>query len=136
MAHSNCRPQISDISLHTAKNPVVRSRSRLHQLNKGTDLFFFFLGFSHFAAAADELHFLTSSSPIHTAPESVAPRATEEQVKKPSTLIKRIDLRDFSVGQFANPALQRHYGALQVFALGDDEMPVIKDETLPDEEGL
>ncbi|KAF3325247.1 ATP-dependent DNA helicase 2 subunit KU70 [Carex littledalei] len=73
---------------------------------------------------------------IHTAPESVAPCATEEQIKKGSTLNKRIDLRDFSVCQFANPALQRHYGALQVFALGDDEMPVIKDEILPDEEGL
>ncbi|KAF3324131.1 ATP-dependent DNA helicase 2 subunit KU70 [Carex littledalei] len=33
-------------------------------------------------------------------------------------------------------SLQRHYGALQVFALGDDEMPVIKDEILSDEEGL
>jgi Ku70/Ku80 C-terminal arm len=33
-------------------------------------------------------------------------------------------------------ALQRHYGALQVFALGEDEIPDIKDETLPDEEGL
>ncbi|XP_078180841.1 ATP-dependent DNA helicase 2 subunit Ku70-like protein isoform X1 [Carex rostrata] len=79
---------------------------------------------------------IRSVEEIHTAPEGVAPRATEEQIKKASTLIKRIDLRDFSVCQFANPALQRHYGALQVFALGDDEMPDIKDETLPDEEGL
>lgn len=139
---------------------------------------------------------------IHTVSEGVVPHATEEQIKKASTLIKRIDLRDFSVCQFANPgtcisistrilciccyfdvvcsyllisfaieqavtshaalfysclhlitqitsiyndyslsvllfvALQRHYGALQVFALGEDEMPDIKDETLPDEEGL
>jgi ATP-dependent DNA helicase 2 subunit 1 len=40
---------------------------------------------------------------IHTASDGVAPHATEEQIKKASTLIKRIDLRDFSVCQFANP---------------------------------
>ena len=33
-------------------------------------------------------------------------------------------------------ALQRHYGILEALALGEDEMPDIKDETLPDEEGL
>ncbi|KAF3325254.1 ATP-dependent DNA helicase 2 subunit KU70 [Carex littledalei] len=66
--------------------------------------------------------FLTSPQLlIHTAPESVEPGAMEEQIKKASTLNKIIDLRDFSVCQFANPALQRHYGALQVFALRDNE---------------
>ena len=33
-------------------------------------------------------------------------------------------------------ALQRHYGVLQAIALDEDEMPEVKDETLPDEEGL
>ncbi|KAK1311203.1 ATP-dependent DNA helicase 2 subunit KU70 [Acorus calamus] len=33
-------------------------------------------------------------------------------------------------------ALQRHYGILQALALDEDEMPEIKDETLPDEEAL
>ncbi|RCV11337.1 hypothetical protein SEVIR_2G184000v4 [Setaria viridis] len=65
-----------------------------------------------------------------------APRATDEQIKKASSLLKRIDLKNFSVCQFANPALQRHYGILEALALGEDEMPDIKDETLPDEEGL
>ncbi|RLN34745.1 ATP-dependent DNA helicase 2 subunit KU70 [Panicum miliaceum] len=65
-----------------------------------------------------------------------APRATDEQIKKASNLLKRIDLKNFSVCQFANPALQRHYGILEALALGEDEMPDIKDETLPDEEGL
>jgi len=32
--------------------------------------------------------------------------------------------------------LQRHYGILEALALGEDEMPDIKDETLPDEGGL
>ena len=32
--------------------------------------------------------------------------------------------------------LQKHYGILEALALGEDEMPDIKDETLPDEEGL
>ncbi|XP_066393454.1 ATP-dependent DNA helicase 2 subunit KU70-like [Miscanthus floridulus] len=65
-----------------------------------------------------------------------APRATDEQIKKASNLFKRIDLKNFSACQFANPALQRHYGILEALALGEDEMPDIKDETLPDEEGL
>ncbi|KAG2640398.1 ATP-dependent DNA helicase 2 subunit KU70-like [Panicum virgatum] len=65
-----------------------------------------------------------------------APRATDEQIKKASNLLKRIDLKNFSVCQFANPALQRHYGILEALALGEDEMPDIKDETLPDEQGL
>ncbi|GMP78251.1 hypothetical protein CsSME_00034260 [Camellia sinensis var. sinensis] len=33
-------------------------------------------------------------------------------------------------------ALQRHYAVLQALALDEDEMPEIKDETAPDEEGL
>jgi len=65
-----------------------------------------------------------------------APHATDEQIKKASNLLKRIDLKNFSVCQFANPALQRHYGILEALALGEDEMPDIKDETLPDEQGL
>lgn len=33
-------------------------------------------------------------------------------------------------------ALQRHYAVLQALALDEDEMPDIKDETVPDEEGM
>ena len=33
-------------------------------------------------------------------------------------------------------ALQRHYAVLQALALDEDEMPEIKDETLPDQEGM
>ncbi|KAK4341471.1 hypothetical protein RND71_039972 [Anisodus tanguticus] len=72
---------------------------------------------------------------LHTDPNSV-PHATDDQIKKASTLVRRIDLKDFSVCQFANPALQRHYAVLQALALDEDEMPEIKDETLPDEEGM
>ncbi|KAL5196767.1 hypothetical protein ABZP36_000279 [Zizania latifolia] len=63
-------------------------------------------------------------------------RATDEQIKKASNLLRRIDLKNFSVCQFANPALQRHYGILEALALGEDEMPDVNDETLPDAEGL
>ncbi|KAG0474073.1 hypothetical protein HPP92_015930 [Vanilla planifolia] len=64
------------------------------------------------------------------------PCATVEQVKKAGALIKRMDLKDFSVCQFSNPSLQRHYGILQALALGEDDIPIVKDETLPDEEGM
>lgn len=33
-------------------------------------------------------------------------------------------------------ALQRHYAVLQALALDEDEMPEVKDETVPDEEGM
>lgn len=33
-------------------------------------------------------------------------------------------------------ALQRHYAVLQALALDEDEMPEMKDETVPDEEGM
>ncbi|XP_031257161.1 ATP-dependent DNA helicase 2 subunit KU70 [Pistacia vera] len=72
---------------------------------------------------------------FHSSPD-VVPRATDDQVKKAAALMKRIDLKDFSVCQFANPALQRHYAVLQALALEEDEMPDINDETLPDEEGM
>ncbi|XVE53098.1 hypothetical protein DITRI_Ditri02bG0177300 [Diplodiscus trichospermus] len=68
--------------------------------------------------------------------EDDAPRADENQIKKAAALIKRIDMKDFSVCHFANPALQRHYAVLQALALEEDNIPEIIDETLPDEEGL
>lgn len=64
------------------------------------------------------------------------PRATDDQIRKASSLLKRIDLKDFSVFQFSNPSLQKHYTTLQALALDEDEMPIVKDETLPDEEGM
>ncbi|KAF6136020.1 hypothetical protein GIB67_006912 [Kingdonia uniflora] len=68
--------------------------------------------------------------------DNVVPNVTDEQIKKATAVLKRIDLKDFSVCQFANPALQRHYAILQALALDEDEMPEVKDETLPDEQGM
>ncbi|KAG9447442.1 hypothetical protein H6P81_013570 [Aristolochia fimbriata] len=74
---------------------------------------------------------------VHTpADVTPCPRATDDQVEKAAALLKRVDLKDFSVCQFSNPALQRHYALLEAFALGEDEMPQTVDETLPDEEGM
>lgn len=41
---------------------------------------------------------------LHPDPD-IAPRATDDQVKKAAALMKRIDLKDFSVCQFANPGM-------------------------------
>lgn len=73
---------------------------------------------------------------LHSDSNVAAPSANEEQNKKAAALMKRIDLKEFSVCQFANPALQRHYAVLQALALEEDEIPEIKDETVPDEEGM
>ncbi|KAL8201254.1 hypothetical protein R6Q57_012593 [Mikania cordata] len=64
------------------------------------------------------------------------PLATDDQIQKAAALVKRVDLKDFSICQFSNPALQSHYALLQAMALDEDEMPEILDETLPDEEGM
>lgn len=64
------------------------------------------------------------------------PRANNDQIKKANALMKRIDLKEFSVCQFSNPALQRHYAMVQALALEEDELPEVKDETAPDEEGM
>ncbi|KAF7837085.1 ATP-dependent DNA helicase 2 subunit KU70 [Senna tora] len=68
--------------------------------------------------------------------KEVVPKATDDQIKKASALIKRVDLKDFSICQLSNPALQRHYAVLQALALEESEIPEIEDETLPDEEGM
>lgn len=73
---------------------------------------------------------------VYTDTSSLAPRASDDQIKKASALVRRVDLKDFSVCQFANPALQKHYAVVQALALDEDEMPEVKDETLPDEEGM
>lgn len=73
---------------------------------------------------------------LHMDPYFRTPHASDEQIKKATAMMKRIDLKDFSICQFSNPALQKHYAALQALALEEDEMPEIKDETLPDEEGM
>ncbi|KAF9672714.1 hypothetical protein SADUNF_Sadunf11G0073200 [Salix dunnii] len=73
---------------------------------------------------------------IHSNTNAGATRATDDQIKRAASLIKRIDLKDFSVFQFANPGLQRHYAILQALALDEDDIPEINDETLPDEEGM
>ncbi|XP_013638444.1 PREDICTED: ATP-dependent DNA helicase 2 subunit KU70 [Brassica oleracea var. oleracea] len=73
---------------------------------------------------------------LHSKPGVAAPRATEDQLKKASALMRRLELKDFSVCQFANPALQRHYAMLQAIALDEDELGETRDETLPDEGGM
>ncbi|THU73084.1 hypothetical protein C4D60_Mb04t19080 [Musa balbisiana] len=85
---------------------------------------------------SDDIRHVEEACRLHRTDDAIEPRATDDQIKKASALMRRIDLKDFSVCQFANPALQRHYGILQALALDEDEMPDIKDETLPDEEGL
>ncbi|XP_044509809.1 ATP-dependent DNA helicase 2 subunit KU70 isoform X3 [Mangifera indica] len=80
-------------------------------------------------------HLVALVAQFHSSTD-VVPRATDDQVKKAAAMMKRIYLKDFSVCQFANPALQRHYAVLQALALEEDEMPDINDETLPDEEGM
>ncbi|KAE9459542.1 hypothetical protein C3L33_08517, partial [Rhododendron williamsianum] len=84
--------------------------------------------------AQDEI--VTASGQIHTDENNETPRANDDQIRKATALMRRVDLKDFSVCQFSNPALQRHYAVLQALALDEDEMPEVKDETAPDEEGM
>eukprot|EP00252_Welwitschia_mirabilis_P011453 TRINITY_DN25707_c0_g1_i1.p1 TRINITY_DN25707_c0_g1~~TRINITY_DN25707_c0_g1_i1.p1 ORF type:complete len:630 (-),score=139.97 TRINITY_DN25707_c0_g1_i1:36-1925(-) len=62
--------------------------------------------------------------------------SSEEQRGKAMDMIRKLDIKDFSVYSVSNPALQRHYAMLQVLALDEDDLPEIKDETMPDEEAM
>ncbi|CAH8381217.1 unnamed protein product [Eruca vesicaria subsp. sativa] len=73
---------------------------------------------------------------LHSKPGVAAPRASEDQLKKASALMRRLELKDFSVCQFANPALQKHYAILQAIALDEEQLRETRDETLPDEDGM
>ena len=42
---------------------------------------------------------------LHTDTNPMAPRATEDQIKSASLLVKRVDLKNFSVCQFAKPGM-------------------------------
>ncbi|CAB4263614.1 unnamed protein product [Prunus armeniaca] len=79
---------------------------------------------------------IRNTEELHTGSNVAPPHANDDQTRNAAALIKRFDLKDFSVFQFANPALQRHYAVLQALALEEDEIPEIKDETVPDEEGM
>lgn len=73
---------------------------------------------------------------LHMTTNGSAPRASKEQIENAVAMMRKLELKDFSVYQFSNPALQRHYAILQVLALEEDELPETKDETMPDEEGM
>lgn len=45
---------------------------------------------------------------LHSDSNVAAPSANEEQIKKAAALMKRIDLKEFSVCQFANPGMLPH----------------------------
>lgn len=42
---------------------------------------------------------------LHLDANFAAPHATPEQIEKAKTLMKRVDLTDFSVCQFSNPGM-------------------------------
>nr|ATA62886.1 putative KU70-like protein [Juniperus oxycedrus] len=74
---------------------------------------------------------------LHMSTDGPVPRASKEQIDKATAMIKKLELREFSVYQISNPALQRHYAILQALALDENEdLPETKDETMPDEESM
>ncbi|KAH9313981.1 hypothetical protein KI387_022608, partial [Taxus chinensis] len=74
---------------------------------------------------------------LHMSTDGPISRASKEQIDKAAAMIKKLELKEFSVYQISNPALQRHYAILQVLALDENgELPEVKDETMPDEESM
>ncbi|XP_024517551.1 ATP-dependent DNA helicase 2 subunit KU70 [Selaginella moellendorffii] len=62
--------------------------------------------------------------------------AAKEHIDKAMALIKKLHLREFTVYDIQNPALQRHYSNLQALGLQEDTVEEVEDCTLPDEEGM
>ncbi|KVH88872.1 Ku70 [Cynara cardunculus var. scolymus] len=117
---SSARPQLVGL---VAQDEIVDAGGQLEP----PGMHMIYLPYSEDIRLIEELHSETTGN---------MPSATEDQIQKATALMKRVDLRDFSVCQFANPALQSHYAVVQALALDEDEMPEINDETLPDEEGM
>jgi ATP-dependent DNA helicase 2 subunit 1 len=42
---------------------------------------------------------------LYSDSSGATPKATDDQIKKATALMKRIDLKDFSVCQFSNPGM-------------------------------
>ena len=82
---------------------------------------------------SDDIHHVEK---LHITKDGLAPRASDDQIDKAAAMMRKLELKDFFVYQFSNPALQRHYAILQVLALEENELPETKDETMPDEEGM
>eukprot|EP00897_Mesotaenium_endlicherianum_P004808 jgi/Mesen1/4355/ME000022S03645 len=69
----------------------------------------------------------------HPWADGAAPRASPEQVERASRLMRKLILRDFSLLDVQNPALQQHYAALEMIALGyQQDVAAVEDNTLPD----
>eukprot|EP01094_Clydonella_sp_ATCC50884_P000497 TRINITY_DN10386_c0_g1_i1.p1 TRINITY_DN10386_c0_g1~~TRINITY_DN10386_c0_g1_i1.p1 ORF type:complete len:641 (+),score=205.12 TRINITY_DN10386_c0_g1_i1:133-2055(+) len=64
-----------------------------------------------------------------------APTASTEQIVSAKKMVKTLRVR-FDSQNFENPALQKHFAALQAIALEREVVDDIEDHTLPDEEGM
>ncbi|KAJ9549708.1 hypothetical protein OSB04_022251 [Centaurea solstitialis] len=130
---SSTRPQLVGL---VAQDEIVEAGGQIEP----PGMHLIYLPYSEDIRLIEELHSETTGN---------MPSATDDQIHKAAALMKRVDLRDFSVCQFANPvftqinltetlsaALQSHYAVVQALALDEDEMPEVNDETLPDEEGM
>ncbi|RDX98552.1 ATP-dependent DNA helicase 2 subunit KU70 [Mucuna pruriens] len=107
---SSSRPQLVAL---IAQEEVIQSGSQIEP----PGMHMIYLPYSDDIRLVEERYSDTSGMVI---------KASDDQIKKAADLIKHIDLKDFS----------RHYGILQALALEEDDIPEMKDETLPDEEGL
>lgn len=65
---------------------------------------------------------------------SPVPRASSDQIDMATEMIKKLHLKNFSVADYPDPALQNQYSILQTVALEQDEenLPKIEDFTVPD----
>ncbi|KAG0607326.1 hypothetical protein M758_8G019900 [Ceratodon purpureus] len=82
------------------------------------------LPYSNDIRPAEKYHASTSS----------VPRASSEQIVMATDMIKKLHLKNYSVTDYPDPALQKQYSTLQTVALEQDEenLPTTEDFTLPD----
>ena len=64
------------------------------------------------------------------------PPPTSDQVAAAKTMVQALQIEEFSPDLFSDPALQKHYTALQSMALQRDEMDTVVDHVMPDEEAM
>eukprot|EP01105_Mastigella_eilhardi_P018809 TRINITY_DN4385_c0_g1_i2.p1 TRINITY_DN4385_c0_g1~~TRINITY_DN4385_c0_g1_i2.p1 ORF type:complete len:587 (-),score=125.41 TRINITY_DN4385_c0_g1_i2:91-1851(-) len=78
---------------------------------------------------------LPYSDDIRTIQLFPAPTATPEQIAKTKRVVKKLHV-NFDSRNFENPALQKHYAALQALALDRAALEEVHDYLIPDEDGM
>ena len=82
--------------------------------------------------------YLPYADDIRTDRAEPTPKATEDQIRAGTSLVRKLRIQDFDCRNFDNPVLQHHYMTLEAIALDRDEkdVEIPEDSVVPDADGM